>query len=115
MSEFRPVCSVDDIAPGAWDCFRVGTDCVVVFNLDGEFHAIDDNCPHRGGPLSKGFLEGTVMYCPLHGWPFDVRSGLMPGNEEIGVPTYPILIEDGKVLIGAAIPVPEEPGQVERA
>lgn len=103
MRDFVPVASASDIEPGAWQCYRVGEQDVVVFNIDGQFHAIDDTCPHRGAPLSKGFLEGSTVYCALHGWPFDVTTGEMPGAPEICVPRYALKIEDGKILIGGKV------------
>lgn len=106
MNEFVPVARVSDIESGAWQMFRVGNYDVVVFNVDGQFHAIDDTCPHRGGPLSKGFLEGSTVYCPLHGWPFDVTTGEMPGAPEICVPRYALKIEGDKILVGGPVPAP---------
>lgn len=103
MSDFVPVANVSDIGPGAWQRYRVQDRDVVVFNVEGEFHAIDDTCPHRGGPLSKGFLEGSTIYCPLHGWPFDVKTGEMPGAPDICVPRYALKIEDGKILVGGPV------------
>ena len=100
MSEFVAVAKVSDIEPGAWQCFRVDKYDVVVFNIDGKFHAIDDTCPHRGAPLSKGFLEGGPIYCALHGWPFDVATGEMPGAPDICVPRYALRIENGEIMVG---------------
>jgi nitrite reductase/ring-hydroxylating ferredoxin subunit len=107
VSDFVPVGSASDIAPGAWQKFQVAGHDVVVFNVEGEFHAIDDTCPHRGGPLSHGFLEGSIVYCPLHGWPFDVTTGEMPGAPEICIPRYPVKIEGDQIWVGR--PIVKEP------
>lgn len=48
---------------------------VAVFNVDGEFYAIDNSCPHKGAPLSEGQICGYIVECALHGWQFDVRTG----------------------------------------
>ena len=48
---------------------------VALFNVDGQFHALDGICPHQGGPLGRGSLEGHVVTCPWHGWQYDVRTG----------------------------------------
>ncbi|HSE31780.1 MAG TPA: Rieske 2Fe-2S domain-containing protein [Pyrinomonadaceae bacterium] len=48
---------------------------VAVFNIDGEYYAIDNFCPHKGAPLSEGTLCGHIIECALHGWQFDVRTG----------------------------------------
>ncbi|MBU6428894.1 MAG: non-heme iron oxygenase ferredoxin subunit, partial [Cyanobacteria bacterium REEB65] len=104
------ICPAAEIAAGSWQCFDVDRTRVVIFNLEGQFHAIDDCCPHRGGPLSQGFLEGAVLYCPLHGWPFDVRTGQMPGYPELRVPTYPVKVENGFVLVAVDSPSSEPSG-----
>jgi nitrite reductase/ring-hydroxylating ferredoxin subunit len=71
----------------AGTALRVEVDgrAVAVFRVaGGALHAIDDTCPHRGGPLHEGFVEGFRVFCPLHGWQFDVRSGAClnaPGND----------------------------------
>ena len=52
-----------------------GGDEVAVFNIDGEYYAIDNFCPHKGAPLSEGLLCGHIIECSLHGWQFDVRTG----------------------------------------
>jgi nitrite reductase/ring-hydroxylating ferredoxin subunit len=48
---------------------------VAVFNVGGEFYAIDNSCPHRGGPLGEGELEDCIVTCPWHEFRFDVRTG----------------------------------------
>ena len=61
-----------DIPDGEGKAFTCGKHRVAIFNIDGRFHAISDSCPHAGGPLSDGWLEGTEVTCPWHGWTFDV-------------------------------------------
>ncbi|MBM3270381.1 MAG: Rieske 2Fe-2S domain-containing protein [Candidatus Sericytochromatia bacterium] len=111
MSDFVPVGKAADIEPGAWQKYQVGPSEVVVFNVDGQFHAIDDTCPHRGGPLSHGFLEGQVVYCPLHGWPFDVTTGEMPGAPEICVPRYSVRVDGEELLVSRQPAAPEPAGK----
>ena len=65
-----------DLQPGA--CVRVelpSGDELAVFNVNGEYYATENFCPHKGAPLSEGVLCGYVIECGLHGWQFDVRSG----------------------------------------
>ena len=66
---------------------------LAVFNLEGSFHAVDNSCPHRGGPLGEGFLKGCVVTCPWHGWQFDVRSGISPLNPRHAVRCVPVEVE----------------------
>ena len=89
----------DDLRPGA--CIRLALpdgNEVAVFNVDGEYYAIDNFCPHKGAALSEGGLCGHVVECGWHGWQFDVRSG-----ECLTVPerirTYSVRVEEGLVKV----------------
>jgi len=74
---------------------------LALFNIKGEFFAIENICPHRGGPLSEGFLEGNNVNCPWHSWQFDVKTGqnIMPGIGKLN--TYKVLVEGEEVFIGS--------------
>jgi len=72
---------------------------VALFNVDGAAYAISNRCAHRGGPLSRGHLEGTAVRCPLHGWLFDLRTGICLNQPEVSLPVYPVFCEDGKFCI----------------
>jgi nitrite reductase (NADH) small subunit len=52
---------------------------VVVANVEGQMFALEDRCPHLGGPLSKGVLRGRTITCPWHGWAVDVATGAVAG------------------------------------
>jgi nitrite reductase/ring-hydroxylating ferredoxin subunit len=71
---------------------------LAVFNIDGEYYAIDNICPHKGAPLSEGQICGHVVECALHGWQFDVRTG-----ECLTVPerlkTYKVVVENREPVI----------------
>ena len=79
MAEFIKVAGVGDIAPGEARGVEARGKRIALFNIDGTFHAIDDTCTHRGGPLSEGMLMGTEVTCPWHGAVFDVTSGAVRG------------------------------------
>lgn len=72
---------------------------LAVFNVDGRFYAVDNACPHRGGPLGEGELEGTVVRCPWHAWRWDVTTGANANNPALKVPCYPVTVTDGAVLV----------------
>jgi nitrite reductase/ring-hydroxylating ferredoxin subunit len=75
MGMFRKVATVDEITPGeAKACFFEGED-VCVFNVDGAYYAVDNLCPHAGGSLNLGYVDGTHVTCPLHAWTFELRNG----------------------------------------
>jgi nitrite reductase/ring-hydroxylating ferredoxin subunit len=69
-----------------------------VYNVDGEFHVLDGVCPHAGGPLGKGMLQGGIVTCPWHGWQFDVKTGQHCLNENLCHTRYPVEVKDGVVF-----------------
>ncbi len=75
MAEFVKVAKVSEIPPGTSRCVLVGNKKVALFNVDGEFYAIDDMCSHAEASLSEGPFEGEVVTCPRHGAKFNVKTG----------------------------------------
>lgn len=95
---FTPVAKTADLPEGEGKTAEVRGRKIAVFNVGGEFHALDNVCLHRGGPLGEGDLNGTVVTCPWHGWEFDVTSGqclTAPGE----VKKYEVRVEDDQVLV----------------
>jgi NAD(P)H-dependent nitrite reductase small subunit len=72
---FTKVATVQEIPPGQGKQVKVGNKTIALFNVGGTFHAIDDTCPHRGGPLSEGIVTGTQVTCPWHAANFDLTTG----------------------------------------
>jgi 3-phenylpropionate/trans-cinnamate dioxygenase ferredoxin subunit len=102
MGRWLDVASTDELTPGSRRVIDVDGIDVVVFNLDGEFFAVRDVCPHDGGDLAKGALEGEVIICPRHGARFSIRTGAVlgpPAYEDLR--TFPLRVADGKVQIEA--------------
>ena len=75
------------------------TDRGFLFNVDGVYHCIDNACPHRGGPLGEGDLEGRVVSCPWHAWRWDVTSGANTNNPAVRVAAYPVTVAEGGVFV----------------
>ncbi|MBA2703305.1 MAG: non-heme iron oxygenase ferredoxin subunit [Blastocatellia bacterium] len=71
---------------------------IALYNIDGEFYAIENYCPHKGAPLSEGILCDRVIECDWHGWQFDLRSGECLTVRE-KVETYEVIVEDGLVKV----------------
>ncbi len=61
--------------------------------------AVQDACPHKGGPLSQGIMHGTSVTCPLHNWKIDLASGEALGPDEGCTNVFPVKVEDGRVLL----------------
>ncbi len=76
--------------------------CVAVFRTAADqVFAIDDTCPHKGGPLSEGIVHGTSVTCPLHAWVFSLETGMAQGADAGAVNTYPARIDAGRILLDA--------------
>ncbi len=98
------VCHLDDIPLGQGRAFRVGNRTLAIFRQrDGQVFAIDNACPHRGGPLSEGIAGGGIVVCPLHGRKIDLQSGRCVG-EDSAVQTYVVDVIGSRVRVtlGAA-------------
>jgi 3-phenylpropionate/trans-cinnamate dioxygenase ferredoxin subunit len=72
---------------------------IVLFNVDGTLHAIDNSCPHNGASLASGQLEGCMLRCPAHGLRFDLRTGCMPGKGGLSLTTFPIVAVAGNLVV----------------
>ena len=76
MDDFVRVAAVEEIPPGGRLLVELDGVRIAVFNLDGDYYAIEDVCTHDGGPLVEGeILEGCQVECPRHGARFDIRTG----------------------------------------
>lgn len=92
------VATVDDLESGTSTVVDVDGEQVALFNVDGEFHALSNVCPHQGGPLGQGRVEDNCVYCPWHGWQFDVETGEhVQGEDTVG--TYDVVVEDDEILV----------------
>ena len=90
---------IDDLRPGACVSFELpdGNE-LAVYNVDGEYYATENFCPHRGAPLSEGVMCGHIVECGLHGWQFDVRTGeCLTVKEEIK--TFVVRVEKEMVIV----------------
>lgn len=100
MAGWIEVAAADEIPPGACRTMEVDGKWVAVFNLGGEFYAIEDVCTHDGGDLASGEIDGDAIVCPRHGARFCIKTGEVlspPAYED--VPTYPVRVQDGKVQV----------------
>ena len=96
------VAPVDELPPGSVKIVRAGQIAVGVYNLAGEYYAIEDRCSHDDGPLAEGDFDpdDAVVVCPRHGSRFDIRTGrplTLPAFEP--VETFPVVVEDGWVKV----------------
>ena len=98
--DFVAIGRIDDIPVRGARCLRTPVGKIAVFRTaTDEVFAIDDQCPHKGGPLSDGIVHGNAVTCPLHSWVFSLESGEAQGADEGKVRTYPIKNKDGSLFI----------------
>ncbi|QSQ16272.1 Rieske (2Fe-2S) protein [Myxococcus landrumensis] len=99
---FIPVARLDALDARGRAVVRIGEVRVVLVRVDGRLHALEDTCPHRGGSLSEGDLDGHLLHCPLHAWPFDVRTGHCPWRPEARIRIYDVSVRGDEILIAAS-------------
>ncbi len=102
MAEFVEVARLDQVLPGAGSRFTAAGKDVAVFNIDGNVYAVADTCPHAGGSLGLGKLDGKIVVCPVHGMKFDVTTGCFSGSAESGIASYPVKVVDGKIMVAVS-------------
>jgi nitrite reductase (NADH) small subunit len=96
---FVRAATTGDVPPGTIREIQVEGKAVALANVEGQFHAINGVCMHRGGPLGDGPLEGPVVTCPWHGWQYDVRTGKVGQNPEVGVECYAVEVRGDEVFV----------------
>ncbi|MBX3734443.1 MAG: Rieske 2Fe-2S domain-containing protein [Verrucomicrobiae bacterium] len=99
MNSMFAAADTESLPPGQVRTVEVRGHRVALANVDGEFFAVADRCPHRGGPLGAGFLQGRTLHCPLHGWGFDVATGACDTRPELPVNCHRVEVRDGQVWI----------------
>ena len=104
--EWYRVADTNEVSPGRVKTVTAGTHSMALTNIDGEFTAMDNRCPHQGGPLGEGSIEiggdgQCWLRCPWHGWDFDPKTGLSPGgHEDSGQSLYPLEVRDDGIYVG---------------
>lgn len=92
---------IDDIAVRGARVVKTPLGCIGLFRTDeATVFAVDNTCPHKGGPLSEGIVHGTRVTCPLHNMVFDLSTGRADA-EDMTIATYPLRIEAGRLLLDA--------------
>lgn len=100
MSEWIDVSKQSELAVGGRTVVQTDAGEIAVFNLAGEYHAIEDICSHDGGELASGDCEGDQIICPRHGARFCIKSGKSltpPAYEDIE--SFPVRISDGVIQV----------------
>lgn len=80
-------------------CVNVDGRQIALFRVGDEVFAIDNVCPHQGGPLADGCLDGAFVTCPMHAWTFDVRTGAVVSGGSIPVRAYDAVVDGGEIMV----------------
>lgn len=101
VPDFLPALDAAALPSGKGETIELAGRRIAVFNIGGEFYALDDECPHRGGPLGSGWVdaEACQVTCPLHGWAFDLKAGAGVTVPARPVRSHPVRVVDGKVEV----------------
>jgi nitrite reductase/ring-hydroxylating ferredoxin subunit len=100
MPEFVTVARVGAIPEGQGGTFQVGDRLVAVFHREGQYHAIDDMCPHMGASLGAGYLdEEGVVTCPWHAWHFSVCDGTWCDNPRIKIDSFDVRVVNDEIQV----------------
>ncbi|OYR81241.1 pyruvate oxidase, partial [Halorubrum distributum] len=98
----------DELPEGRVTAVSCGGTTVAMTRYDGEYAALDNSCPHQGGPLGEGSIEAGCLRCPWHGWDFDPLTGETPGPHDDRVETFPVEVRDDGVYVGFPDEEPHE-------
>lgn len=99
MIDWKHVASLADCPENGGAEFVVEGRIVALFRVEDQVYALDGICPHQGGPLGQGHLEGCILTCPWHGWQYDVRDGQHTSIPTLQHTTIPTKVENGDVFV----------------
>jgi nitrite reductase (NADH) small subunit len=103
MSNWIHIGHIDDIPPLGARVVKTGQGKIAIFrNKQDEIFALDDKCPHKGGPLSEGIVSGRTVTCPLHNWRMQLDNGIAVAPDEGCTHTYPVKLEGEAIYIALA-------------
>jgi nitrite reductase (NADH) small subunit len=92
--------SIADIPQRGARCVATPQGRIGVFRTaDDRVFALEDHCPHRGGPLSQGIVHGAAVTCPLHNWVISLETGKALGADEGAVRTVPVKVMEGRLFV----------------
>jgi nitrite reductase (NADH) small subunit/3-phenylpropionate/trans-cinnamate dioxygenase ferredoxin subunit len=96
---WRTVCRVGELADGEGKTVTAGGKLIALFHVQGQYHAIDDTCPHMGASLSGGYIEEGIVTCPWHAWRFRLCDGVWADNPRIKIGSYAVRVEGDAVQV----------------
>jgi len=101
VPDFVKVAEVSELAPGGVKQVTANGKTIALCNVGGQFYALDNECVHRGGPLSEGYLDGEKLECPWHAWQFNACSGKWADNPRLSVDTFEVRVVGEEIQVRA--------------
>jgi nitrite reductase/ring-hydroxylating ferredoxin subunit len=102
MTEFVEVARLQELPPGKVTTVSVGNTDVALFNVAGTIYAMEDSCLHQGSSLGSSELDGKIVTRRGHGWRYDVTTGSTLHIPGYGLPTYPVKVENGRIMVAVS-------------
>lgn len=99
LDGFVLVGRADELANGERKVIFLGTKRVALFRIEDEFYCIHNACPHAGGSLGHGEIDGCGVRCPRHDWLFDLKTGACRTDPRYEATTYAVRVVDGEVFV----------------
>lgn len=100
MTDWIDIGPLDAVPARGARVVKTAAGCVAVFRTgDDRVYALDNACPHKGGPLAEGIVHGASVTCPLHAWVFDLETGKAQGADSGSVATHPARVIEGRILL----------------
>lgn len=99
MTEFKKVAKVGDLNEGDCTTVEAGGKTIAVFCTGGQYHAIEDFCPHMGASLAGGHVEGGVVTCPWHAWRFRLSDGAWVDNPRLKIGCFQVRVEGDEIQV----------------
>ncbi|MGI9557318.1 MAG: thiamine pyrophosphate-dependent enzyme [Solirubrobacterales bacterium] len=106
--EWHHVLGPDDLPEGRVTTVSAGLKSVALVHYEGTYAALDNHCPHQGGPLGEGSIENGLLRCPWHGYDYDPLTGQSPGFEDQAT-CFPVELRDDGIHVGVPAPETHEP------
>ncbi len=99
-SDWLEIGTLDDIPRRAARVVKTARGDIAIFRtMDDQVFALDDKCPHKGGPLSQGIVQGESITCPLHNWVISLRTGEAQGADQGCTRTIAVRLQEGRILL----------------
>lgn len=104
MNDWIEIGRLEQIPLRGARCVTTPAGKIAVFRTaENLVYAIENRCPHKGGPLSEGIVHGGSVTCPLHNWVFDLSSGAAQGADEGQVRTFAVNVVEGRIFMAAEV------------